>query len=380
MSNYSNGYVNDLDANLEKRKELIAQIKEISESDNVDLRQVGRIERAWKRIPRWESAYEEELSQEFDSYLSKLNSKRNEFYQANQTKKQEIIADARDLLDHAKEAKATARMNELMDRWKATGSASREIDDVLWQEFREIRKSFFNARHELYEEMKENFGKVKEIKEELIKEAEALKDGENIQKTGEQFRELMTRWKEAGTAGRENDDELWERFNAHRQAFYERQTAYFHEMHQLEKERYQKKQELVAKAQEILDSNNFSKENTQAMKQLHIDWKEVGYCGRRHDEKVWKDFRAVMDKYFEGLRELNEERHNQYINRLGDAKERKMSLINDQQAQITRMEQLKKELLGESAVEEMEAKIEDRKAFIAQLESEIEDIDKTINK
>ena len=36
---------------------------------------------------------------------------------------------------------------------------------------------------------------------------------------------LMDQWKVSGNAGKKTDDELWERFNADRQKFYDRKHA-----------------------------------------------------------------------------------------------------------------------------------------------------------
>ena len=78
------------------------------------------------------------------------------------------------------------------------------------------------------------------------------------------------------------------------------------------------------------------------------------------------------------LKRINEEKHENWKQRMEDAKVRKQELINDQESQINRLEHLTKELLGESAIEEVEAKIEDKKQLIDKLKEEIADIDNTL--
>ena len=61
--------------------------------------------------------------------------------------------------------------------------------------------------------MNQNFDKAKEAKEALIEKAKELEDSVEWKKTSEKFRDLMTQWREAGFAGKEDNDALWEAFN-----------------------------------------------------------------------------------------------------------------------------------------------------------------------
>ena len=49
----------------------------------------------WRRIQYWDSAYEETLAEEFDSYIDAFYAKRREFYQSAQKLKEELIEQAR---------------------------------------------------------------------------------------------------------------------------------------------------------------------------------------------------------------------------------------------------------------------------------------------
>mgnify|MGYP007050606196 FL=1 len=40
-----------------------------------------------------------------------------------------------------------------MDAWKAAGSAGREKEDDLWNEFNEYRQTFYKARNAYYEKL-----------------------------------------------------------------------------------------------------------------------------------------------------------------------------------------------------------------------------------
>ncbi len=381
MYNNENKFIeNDIDANVEKRNELIEAIKAIAamEDSQIDMREVSAIKKRWNRIPSWESAYEQQLEEEFDKYINEINAKRSEISASNQNAKEALIREVEELLPEAGKKSAAVRINELMDEWKAIRSAGREIDEELWQKFSSARKAFFDARHKYFDEMKERFEEVKQIKEELIAKAAEYSDSKDVEKTSEIYQELMQKWKEAGSAGREADDDLWERFTAARQAFFDYRKTYYDELHEVYAANSQKKEALIAEAKEVLAKEEYSKADTEFMKDLNVRWKEIGTCGRYRDERIWRKFRDVMDKYFDGLKKINDEKHENWLKRMEEAKERKIELIEDQKRQIARLEQLNKELLGSSAIEENEARIEDKKEFIAKLEEEIADIEKSI--
>ena len=63
---------------------------------------------------------------------------------------------------------------------------------------------------------------------------------------------------------------------------------------------------------------------------------------------------------------------------MSDARDRKQELIANQKRQIRRMQDEMVGLLGQRAIDEMQEQIEEKEAFIAQLEAELEDIDKTL--
>lgn len=370
MRNNTNEFerVADLDEAIAQRRELIEQAKALVEEEDAKeaINKINDLNRKWRRIPYWESAFEDELAEEFEGYLNACYGKRRELYQANASAKEAIIAEAQ---------KENANMNALMDKWKAVASAGKEKDEELWEKFNAIRQEFYEKRHQAWENQKENFAKAKEIKEKIIKEAEKLVDNENIVATNEAFKDLFEKWREAGRADSEINDELWEQFRSLRQQFNERRNAYFHELRDTQNKAYQAKKALIEEAKQHLEEAKFTKEVTERMKALSVEWKAAGSAGRERDDRIWKEFRAVMDQYFDGLKKNREDRQAQWQERLNSNKEYKNELIQNQKRQIDRLEREKAEALAESQIREIEETISEKQAYIAELEKEIEEID-----
>lgn len=372
--------VRDFDVDIEQRKALIEEAKQIEDTGDWSAlnRELSDLQRRWRRIYYWESAYEDTLEEEFDALIDKFYAKRRELYASVEETKKDLIKQVKALMNSTDWNRATEAMKDLMTQWKAAGSAGKEKDDVLWEEFNVARNTFFDRKHTHWEDMQTKFEQARKVKEELIEEAKKLEDSTAWQASGNAFKELFARWKEAGSAGREYEDDLWNAFHASRQKFYAARDAYYDELHEKQDALYQQKEELLAKAKEIAENTLFTREDTAAMKQLSVDWKAVGFTGKERDDEIWKSFRDVMDTYFAGLKQFNESKHAQWRQRMEDRRMRKTELIQEQKRQIQRIERDMVGLLGERAIEDAKERIADKEDFIKTLEAEIEELDKAL--
>lgn len=146
-----------------------------------------------------------------------------------QATKLELVERAEALAESTKWKATGEVMDELMQEWKAAGSTGREQDEALWQRFNEARRTFFTRRNAHFAELKQNRAEVRDAKEALIARAEELAPSTDYEETFTAMQELLEEWKRAGSAGRDIDDQLWERFHAARDPFFERRKAYLAE-------------------------------------------------------------------------------------------------------------------------------------------------------
>lgn len=372
--------VDDFDADIQRKQALLAEAKSIDmDSDKDDVgRKVNDLKRKWKRIGYWESEYEEQLLEEFEAILDVYFSKRKANFQSNEAMKEDLIAQAKVLSKTSEWNQGVRGMNDLMAQWKEVGSCGKEKDDALWDLFNKERQVFYDRKRENWENLQVKFSNAREVKQNLIKEAAALATSSDWQSTSEKYRLFMKQWKDAGSAGKEYEDTLWNDFNDVRQAFYTRRDEYYESLRDEQAKYYEQKDALLQKARAIVETKEFTKEQTAQMKALSIEWKTIGNCGKDKEDKVWKEFRFVMDAYFNGLREFNEQKHAQWRQRMLDVRKHKLELLLKQKQQITYLQREATTLLGQRAVDEMMEEIKDKEEFIAELEEQIADIDKTL--
>jgi len=140
-----------------------------------------------------------------------------------------LVERAEALAESSKWRLAGEAMDELMEEWKRSGTAGREQDEALWHRFSEARRTFFNRRSAHFAELKQSRSEARETKEALIVRAGELAPSTDFENTFGAMQDLLEEWKRAGSAGRDIDDQLWERFYAVRDPFFERRKAHMAE-------------------------------------------------------------------------------------------------------------------------------------------------------
>ena len=384
MSENQNMFADEYDRldDISKKEEILKEAKEIpADADYKDVMPtISALQKKWRRIGEGESAYEESLRKQFDEVLDVFYAKQTEALKDVVTAKEELIKKAEALVDSKDLNKATNEINALFDEWKKLGYTDKKTDDELWAKFNAARQSFYDNRHVLREQMAAKMQDAVKVKEELITKAEELADSTSWKKTTEAMDALMEEWKAAGYAGKEHNDELWDKFRAARKKFYDARSDFYAKQNAEFAEKVKSKQELIEKAKAIVEENAYSRENSDKLKELSAAWKEVGFSGRDKEEKLWNEFKGTLDTYYAGLKAFNEQKHTDWLNRMESVKSRKVDMIEKQKKQLTWMERELTSVIGEAAFEEMQLDIEDKKAFIEQLETELKELEDKIAK
>lgn len=287
---------------IELKNELVAKAKELAEkAENITFNEVNELKRKWRRASSEEESFaEKELNDKFDEIMAEISSKATDLSQSVEEKKNEIIKEAKEIsTKNYKEA--TAKMDELMERWKAAGRCG-EKDDELWAEFKAARDEFFTNKKAYFENLKENFKKVKEEKENIIQEAIDANKLDNFKQIGTKMDELMDKWKAAGYAGKENEDDLWKQFSEQRKLFFEKRKEYYESMKETYAARVEEKKALIQEAKQNLARSEFSEEEISLVKGLRDKWKAIGFAGKDNEDSLWEEFNNTVNKYYENMR------------------------------------------------------------------------------
>ncbi len=141
--------------------------------------------------------------------------------------KERLVAEAEALGLGSDWRGGVTRFRQLLDDWKAQARLDRHADDELWHRFSTARTTYTRRRKAHFSELSAKREGAREIKERLASRAEALATSTDWGTTSSELRTLMDDWRTAGGAQKDVDDELWARFRAASDAFFEARTAHF---------------------------------------------------------------------------------------------------------------------------------------------------------
>lgn len=361
----------------ERKHELIQEIVELRGEDNEE--KIEEIQEEWETIH--DDGSDKRLEIKFERAIER--------HTATQEAIDEAIALKAELLRQAEEMKESTRWNKTADKykslqkeWRNSGWAGDPENDQMWEKFQEINDYFFNRRKEHFEQRTQRIEQAAEIKAELVIKAKELKDSTEWKSTSATMHKLMDQWKAAGFAGRGTDDKLWAEFNDARQAFFQKQNEHFEGLRLKQKESLDLKTDLVAQAEEIKDSTNFEATRVK-MEELMDQWREAGYSGRKHDNRLWEEFQGARDVFYKAFHSQ------QNFNKEGRLEEIETELDNVN-AQIDSLELLNETIIAKyDSVLNRQLPAEDHHSFeelneakekeLAELQGYINNNNKSIN-
>ncbi len=368
----------DLEREIKEKKSLLYEARTLMKQKGYDISSVDNLLERFAGLFDMNTPVEQELKQKYNE-LTERN-KRNKKYiqdqQHNAEQKRRLVSQAQEL-QHSQEWKTTsAAMKELMEQWKKIGNAGSE-NDSLWEEFQNARQRFYERQNSYFEELHKNRESRKKQKQEIIAEARtAASHSEDWSGTHKQLEEMLSRWKQTGSCGKDEDDRLWEEFQSIRNNFYDRRKIAWQEKESEFLNRRQAKSALIAEAQAY--AGDYSSQAGDKMRRMGQEWKEIGFCGKDYDERLWSEFRAVQDAYWQGKKSFAEARHREWVLKTQEAIERRrnridkirQNIVSLQERMSTTMNPDKRDQIAEW-ISENEEQIRDLEEEIYRMEQEI---------
>ena len=234
--------------------------------------------------------------------LANIESEAQTLIEDNYKKKLELVEKAEGLTE-SEDWKGTAEtLKGLTDEWKEAGHLDKERNDELWARIEAARDKFFERKREHQEDVNKEMLQNLDLKMEVVDNAEKLAASDNWKDTTQAFKDLMEKWKSIGHTMHDKNEELWNRFIAAKNAFFDKKKEHFEEIKKEQEANLVLKEELVNKAIQIQESTDWG-ETTKAYAALMDEWKKVGRVPREKSDDIWNRFNAARDHFFGKKRE-----------------------------------------------------------------------------
>ena len=183
---------------------------------------------------------------------------------------------------------ASKRLHELREKWKTLGNVPWEKNEEINPRYLELTRALQHRIDDYFAARRKEQKLAAEAKEELIKAAEALTASTEWGPTSGAFRELQAKWKALPRAGAA-DHELYSRFRAAADTFFNARNAAFAERDSKFKAAAEAKEALIREAENLTDPRR--------ARALREEFRRLPGAGRREAE-LYRAFDAAMEKFF----------------------------------------------------------------------------------
>jgi len=318
----------NLQTNLENRLAIVEELKElINPQTNIKdtLKHFNELRERWKNagaIPKdkynhvWNN-YHFHVENFYD-YLHLDREARDLDFKHNLELKQKIVARVEELVLESDINKAFRELQDLHKIWKEDiGPVSREHREEIWNKFSDLTKQMHDKREVLFEQLRgaelENLEKKKDIIAQIeVLATEKMSAHAQWQGQVEKVEALRTAFYAAGKVPVEVNEETWTAFKNAVRNFNSFKNSFYKDIKKDQNHNLSLKMALVDKAKALQESTDFAV-TTPIMKQIQDEWKQIGHVPRKFSDKIWLEFRAACNHYFDHLKEQKKEENQEEV-------------------------------------------------------------------
>ncbi|HVT20371.1 MAG TPA: DUF349 domain-containing protein [Mycobacteriales bacterium] len=204
------------EANVERKRALVAEAQALAASDHwkAGAERFRAIVEEWKTI-RIDRKTDSSLWEEFAKARRTFDTRRRAHFAELDAAREEaagrkakLANEAEKLADSSEWGPTAKRFRDLMAEWKATGRATREAEDALWQRFKAAQDKFFTRRSETFSARDDEQAANLAAKRELIAEAATIDAKADPEGARKRLKSIHDRWEKIGHVPRDAKDKL----------------------------------------------------------------------------------------------------------------------------------------------------------------------------
>ncbi len=328
----------EMQQNLLRKENIIAQMKEMAESETADvmdkMKRMRDLQTEWKTIGQVPATKTQEIWKQYNQYqeqfydLVKINIELRDLdFKKNLEMKTLLCEAAEKLKDNENVIEASRALQQLHDEWAEIGPVARELREELWNRFKEA-STIINKKHQaffdtLHAQEQENLQKKQVLIEQLkTLDWSKLRSNKAWDDMNAKIQTIQEEWRKIGFAPKKQNQSIYDEYRAIVDSFYQTKTAFYKQMRDTFSMNMKRKRELIARAQELASSDAWQ-EAQKALIALQTEWKTIGPVAHKYSDALWKEFSETCDSFFNRRREANKTAREERI------KSRNMAAVQD---------------------------------------------------
>lgn len=393
----------DFKKNLELKLHLCEAAEKLAEEEDVisAFHQLQKLHQEYRETGPVAKEQREEVWNRFKAASSVVNRRHQQHFEEIKEKEQRnldektVICEIVEAMEYDKMTTfqhwhdKTEEILALQAKWKTIGYAPQKLNTKIFERFRAACDEFFKRKTEYFKSLKSGMNENLEKKRALCEQAEALKDSTDWKATSETLTKLQKDWKKIGPVSKKYSEPIWKRFVSACDYFFEQKAKATSSQKSVEHENLDKKKAIIDQLEEI------NKEETPidetVIRNLMKEWNGIGHVPFKDKDKVYKQYRSVVDELFDKLNlSASEKKLNNFKTSISG---KENNLYREREKLVRTYENLKAEIKtyennlgfltsaskkGNSLVSEMNRKVEKLKADLELISKKIAVIDESI--
>jgi hypothetical protein len=310
--------------NLRLKRSLILRLKEIIEGEeNISsaFNAYKEIHETWKKIGDIPRDKRDEIQKEYSRileiffYTMKIYREiKDHDYKRNTQLKQGIIQRLQQLRNTSGAIRdLESNLRILQDEWEDIGPVAQEEWEVIKSSYWEAVRSIYDKINKHYDEQRTvlaaNIDQKKVLilsLSEIIAASTSELNPKTWEKTTQEVIKLQDHWKKIGAGPKKENEAVWKEFRALCDQFFDAKKAVNKDAESVFKINAEKKKALIAEVVLIQTSTDWKTAAEKIIK-FQKAWKEIGNAGQRFENKLWSEFRAACDVFFNARTLANKE-------------------------------------------------------------------------
>ncbi len=302
----------DLKKNYEQKILLCEQAEALAVEPSIveAFHKLQKLHDEWREIGPVANEYKELLWERFKAASSRINKQHQEYFETikqeqvkNLELKTELCQTTESLAEQPYTSrkewnKASDRLLEIQKVWRTIGFAPKKDNTRIYERFRAACDRFFEAKREFYAGVKTEMEHNLQLKNEICEAAEALQNSDDWKHATDELIALQAKWKEIGAVSRRYSDQVWKRFRAACDKFFERKSQHFAGVENEYEANLQKKLALI----EEMKTADIKTGGYEMIKEFQRRWSEVGYVPIKQKDAIQKKYKEAVDVMFGILR------------------------------------------------------------------------------
>ena len=301
--------------NLINKNEILEKLRVLEDGEDTEnsFSIFKQLQKEWKTIGPVPNTHARTLWANYSALVDLYYDQRSIYFELKELDRKKNLEYKIDLCERAERLiqvesikEATKELNELHNEFKHTGPVPREEKDSVWERFKAASDAVYARRDEymanLLVTFKINLGEKQKLIEELKVFGELASD--RIKEWNQKTKEILAvqkRWEAIGPVPRAQTKSINKEFWTGFKGFFSNKNNFFKKLDGERDKNLELKKELIKKADTIKESTDW--ENvSEELKKLQQAWKEIGPVPEKQREKVFQEFKAACDHFFEKRR------------------------------------------------------------------------------